>query len=315
MPLENFNDLAVFAAVARERSFTRAAAKLGVSTSAISQTIRNLEERLGVRLLTRTTRSVASTEAGERLLRTVATRFEEIEAEVAALSDLRKRPAGTIRITAGEHPAISVLQPALKKLLPAYPDIRVEIVAEYGLTDIVAQGYDAGVRLGEQVAKDMVAVRIGPDIRMAVVASPAYLKKHPVPQSPHDLTAHNCINIRLPTYGGLFVWEFGKDDGREVNVRVDGQIIVNNIALRLASVLDGLGVAYMPEDLALPEIKARRLVRVLDSWCPPFPGYHLYYPSRRQHSAAFGLLLDALRYRPPGDRRGISKPNMRSSVR
>jgi DNA-binding transcriptional LysR family regulator len=302
MPLENFNDLAAFAAVARERSFTRAAAKLGVSTSALSQTVRNLEERLGVRLLTRTTRSVASTEAGERLLRTVAPRFDEIEAEVAALSDLRERPAGTIRITAGEHPAISVLQPALMKLLPAYPDIRVEIVADYGLTDIVAQGYDAGVRLGEQVAKDMVAVRIGPDIRMAVVASPSYLKRHSVPQSPHDLTAQNCINIRLPTYGGLFVWEFGKD-GREVKVRVDGQIIVNNIALRLASVLDGLGVAYMPEDQALLEIKARRLVRLLDSWCPPFSGYHLYYPSRRQHSAAFGLLLDTLRYRPPGDRR------------
>ena len=300
MPLENFNDLAVFAAVARERSFTRAAAKLGVSTSALSQTIRNLEERLGVRLLTRTTRSVASTDAGERLLRMVAPRFEEIEAELAALSDLRERPAGTIRITAGEHPAVSVLQPALKKLLPDYPDIRVEIVSDYGLTDIVAHGYDAGVRLGEQVAKDMVAVRIGPDIRMAVVASPAYFEKHPVPLSPHDLTAHNCINIRMPTYGGLFIWEFEKDS-REVKVRVDGQITVNNIALRLASALDGLGLAYMPEDQVLQKIQARRLVRVLDNWCPPFAGYHLYYPSRRQHSAAFGLMLDALRYRSSGD--------------
>ncbi len=309
MPIENFNDLAVFAAVAREQSFTRAAARLGVSTSALSQTIRNLEERLGVRLLTRTTRSVASTEAGERLLRTIAPRFEEIEAELAALSDLRERPAGTIRITAGEHPAVSVLQPALKKLLPAYPDIRVEIVADYGLTDIVAQGYDAGVRLGEQVAKDMVAVRTGPDIRMAVVASPAYLKKHTVPQSPHDLTAHKCINVRLPTYGGLFVWEFGKD-GREVKVRVDGQITVNNIALRLASALDGLGVAYMPEDQVFRDIKARRLVRLLDSWCPAFSGYHLYYPSRRQHSAAFSLMVDALRYRPSGGRRGVSTPMM-----
>jgi DNA-binding transcriptional LysR family regulator len=300
MPLENFNDLAVFAAVARERSFTRAAAKLGVSTSALSQTIRNLEERLGVRLLTRTTRSVASTDAGERLLRMVAPRFEEIEAELAALSDLRERPAGTIRITAGEHPAVSVLQPALKKLLPDYPDIRVEIVSDYGLTDIVAHGYDAGVRLGEQVAKDMVAVRIGPDIRMAVVASPAYFEKHPVPQSPHDLTAHNCINIRMPTYGGLFIWEF-EQNSREVKVRVDGQITVNNIALRLASALDGLGLAYMPEDQVLQEIQARRLVRVLDNWCPHFSGYHLYYPSRRQHSAAFGLMLDALRYRSSGD--------------
>jgi DNA-binding transcriptional LysR family regulator len=309
MPIENFNDLAVFAAVARELSFTRAAAKLGVSTSALSQTIRSLEDRLGVRLLTRTTRSVALTEAGERLLRMVAPRFEEIEAEVAALSDLRERPAGTIRITAGEHPAVSVLQPALKKLLPAYPDIRVEIVADYGLTDIVAQGYDAGVRLGELVAKDMVAVRIGPDIRMAVVASPAYLKKHTVPQSPHDLTAHKCINVRLPTYGGLFVWEFGKD-GREVKVRVDGQIIVNNIALRVASALDGLGVAYMPEDQVFREIKARRLVRLLDRWCPAFSGYHLYYPSRRQHSAAFSLMVDALRYRSSGGRRGVSTPMM-----
>jgi DNA-binding transcriptional LysR family regulator len=300
MPLENFNDLAVFAAVAREHSFTRAAAKLGVSTSALSQTIRNLEERLGVRLLTRTTRSVAATDAGERLLRMVAPRFEEIEVELAALSDLRERPAGTIRITAGEHPAVSVLQPALKKLLPDYPDIRVEIVSDYGLTDIVAHGYDAGVRLGEQVAKDMVAVRIGPDIRMAVVASPAYFEKHPVPQSPHDLTGHNCINIRMPTYGGLFIWEFEKDS-REVKVRVDGQITVNNIALRLASALDGLGLAYVPEDQVLQQIQARRLVRVLANWCPPFAGYHLYYPSRRQHSAAFGLMLDALRYRSSGD--------------
>src|SRR3954453_13194006 len=296
MPVEKFNDLAVFAAVAREKSFTRAAAKLGVSTSALSQTIRSLEERLGVRLLTRTTRSVASTEAGERLLRTVAPRFEEIEAELAALSDLRDRPAGTVRITAGEHPAISVVQPALKKLLPAYPDIRVEIVADYGLTDIVAQGYDAGVRLGEQVAKDMIAVRITPDIRMAVVAAPSYFKKHPTPQSPHDLTMHNCINIRLPTYGGLFVWEFGRTGG-EGKVRVEGQIIVNNIALRLASALDGLGIAYMPEDQALREIKARPLVGVLDEWCQPFSGYHLYYPSRRQPTPAFTPLVDAVRYR------------------
>jgi DNA-binding transcriptional LysR family regulator len=296
MALEDFNDLAIFAAVAREQSFTRAAAKLGVSTSALSQTIRNLEARLGVRLLTRTTRSVATTEAGERLLRTVAPRFEEIEAELAALADLRERPSGTIRITAGEHPAISVLHPALRKLLPAYPDIRVEILVDHGLTDIVARGYDAGVRLGEQVAKDMVAVRISPDIRMAVVASPAYFRKYSAPQSPHDLAAHNCINIRLPTYGGLFVWEFEKD-GRAIKVRVDGQIIVNNIALRLASALDGLGLAYMPEDQVLPQIKARRLMRVLDDWCPPFSGYHLYYPSRRQHSAAFSLTVEVLRYR------------------
>jgi DNA-binding transcriptional LysR family regulator len=297
MDLENFNDLAVFAVVARERSFTRAAAKLSVSPSALSQTIRHLEERLGLRLLMRTTRSVAVTEAGERLRRTVAPRFEEIEAELAALSDLRDRAAGTIRITAGEHPAESILQPALRRVLPLYPDIRVEIIADHGLTDIVAQGYDAGVRLGEQVAKDMVAVRISPDIRMAVVASPAYLEKHGVPRIPHDLTGHNCINLRLPTYGGLFAWEFEKR-GQEVKVRVDGQVVVNNIALRLASVRDGLGVAYLPEDQAKADIAEHRLVRMLDDWCAPFPGYHLYYPNRRQHSAAFGLMVDTLRYHP-----------------
>ncbi len=295
MVVANFNDLAVFASVAREQSFTRAAARLGVSPSALSQTIRQLEERLGLRLLMRTTRSVTVTEAGERLLRTVAPRFEEIEAELAALSDLRDRPAGTIRITAGEHPAESILQPALRKLLPLYPDIRVEITADHGLTDIVAQGYDAGVRLGEQVAKDMIAVRISPNIRMAVVASPAYFERHAVPRSPHDLTGHNCINLRLPTYGGLYVWEFEKR-GQTVNVRVDGQVVVNNISLRLASVRDGLGVAYMPEDQAMADIATHRLVRVLNDWCAPFPGYHLYYPNRRQRSTAFGLLIDALRY-------------------
>ena len=227
--MQNFNDLAAFAAVAKERSFTRAAAKLGVSPSALSQTIRNLEERLGLRLLTRTTRSVAPTEAGERLLRKIAPRFEEIEAELAALNELRDKPAGTVRITAGEHAAISVLQPALKRFLPDYPDIQVEIIIDYGLTDIVAEGYDAGVRMGEQVAKDMIAVRIGPDMRMAVVASPAYFEKYPRPKSPQDLTAHKCINIRLPTYGGLFPWDLEKND-REVKVRGDGQLVFNSLS-------------------------------------------------------------------------------------
>lgn len=296
MPPENFNDLAAFAAVAKERSFTRAAARLGVSPSALSQTIRNLEERMGLRLLSRTTRSVAATDAGERLLRTVAPRFEEIEAELRALTELRERPAGTIRITAGEHPAISVLQPALKKFLPDYPDIRVEIIVDYGLTDIVAEGYDAGIRLGEQVAKDMIAVRIGPDIRMAVVGSPAYFEKCPRPESPQDLTAHNCINVRFPTFGSLFAWEFERGR-RELKVRVEGQTVVNNVGLRLASALDGLGLAYMPEDQGLPHIATGQLIRVLDDWCPPFPGYHLYYPSRRHASPAFGLLIDVLRYR------------------
>ncbi|MCR6499831.1 LysR substrate-binding domain-containing protein [Shinella sp. CPCC 101442] len=294
--MENFNDLAAFAIVAREKSFTRAAAKLRVSPSALSQTIRNLEERLGLRLLTRTTRSVASTEAGERLLRTVAPRFEEIEAELAALSELRDKPAGTVRITAGEHPAISVLQPALKRFLPDYPDIRVEIIIDYGLTDIVAEGYDAGVRMGEQVAKDMIAVRIGPDMRMAVVAAPAYFERNPPPQTPQDLTSHTCINVRLPTYGGLFPWGLEKD-GREVNVRGEGQLVFNSLSMRLSSALDGLGVAYVPEDQVLAHIVEGRLLRVLEDWCPVFPGYHLYYPSRRQQSPALALLVDVFRYR------------------
>jgi DNA-binding transcriptional LysR family regulator len=295
VPRENFNDLAAFATVAKERSFTRAAAKLGVTQSALSQTIRALEERLGLRLLTRTTRSVATTEAGGKLLQTVEPRFEEIESQLAALSELRDKPAGTVRITVGEHPAISILQPALKRFLPDHSDINVEIIVDYGLTDIVAEGYDAGVRMGEQVAKDMIAVRIGPDIRMAIVGSPPYFKEHPPPQTPHDLAAHKCINMRLPTYGGLFPWGLEKD-GREVKVRVEGQLVFNNLALRLTSALDGLGLAYMPEDQVLPYVEEGRLIRVLEDWCPYFPGYHLYYPSRR-HSPALALLADVLRYR------------------
>jgi DNA-binding transcriptional LysR family regulator len=294
--MENFNDLSAFATVARERSFTRAAAKMGVSPSALSQTIRNLEERLKLRLLTRTTRSVAPTDAGERLLRTVFPRFQEIEAELAALSELRDKPAGTVRITAGEHPAISILQPALKKFLPDHPDIQVEIIVDYGLTDIVAEGYDAGVRMGEQVAKDMIAVRIGPEMRMAVVGSPAYFKQNPIPEKPQDLTLHNCINTRLPTYGGLFAWGLEKD-GREVKVRSDGQLVFNHLSMRLNSALDGLGVAYMPEDQVLPYIAKGKLRRALEDWCPYFPGYHLYYPSRRHTSPALALLVDILRYR------------------
>ncbi|WP_047464125.1 LysR family transcriptional regulator [Rhizobium rhizogenes] len=296
MAHENFNDLAAFAAVAKERSFTKAAAKLGVSQSALSQTIRALEERIGLRLLTRTTRSVAPTEAGERLLQTVAPRFEEIEAQLAALSELREKPAGTVRITAGEHPAISILQPALKRFLPDHPDVNVEIIIDYGLTDIVAEGYDAGVRMGEQVAKDMIAVRIGPEMRMAVVASPVYFERRPPPETPQDLMVHRCINIRLPTYGGLFPWGLEKD-GREVNVRGEGQLVFNNLGLRLSSALDGLGVAYMPEDQVQPFVATGRLIRVLEDWCPYFPGYHLYYPSRRHSSPALSLLVDVLRYR------------------
>lgn len=296
MARENFNDLATFAIVARERSFTRAAAQLGVSQSALSQTIKGLEERLGIRLLTRSTRSVAPTEAGERLARTLAPRLEEIERELAALSALRAKPAGTIRITAGEHPAVSILQPALKSFLIDHPDIKVEIIVDYGLTDIVASGFDAGVRMGEQVAKDMIAIKIGPPMRMAVVGSPAYFTRHGLPETPQDLASHNCIAVRLPTYGGLFPWGLEKD-GQEVKIRPEGQLVFNNLGLRLSSALDGLGVAYMPEDQVMPYLSDGRLVRVLEDWCPSFPGYHLYYPSRRHASPAFAVLADALRYR------------------
>jgi DNA-binding transcriptional LysR family regulator len=298
MPRHELNDLLAFTAVARERSFTKAAAKLGVSQSALSHTVRGLEERLGLRLLTRTTRSVAPTQAGERLYHSVGPRFAEIEAEVASLSELRDKPAGTVRITAGEHAANAVLWPAFAKVLPNYPDIKVEIAVDYGLTDIVAERYDAGVRLGERVAKDMIAVRIGRNLRMAVVGSPAYFERRKRPQAPRDLTAHDCINLRLPTYGGLYTWEFEKNN-REVNVHVDGQLVFNNIALRLNAALAGLGLAYLPEDQVQADISAGRLVRVLADWCPPFSGYHLYYPSRRQSSPAFALLVEALRYRRP----------------
>jgi DNA-binding transcriptional LysR family regulator len=296
MARENLNDLIAFLAVARERSFTRAAAKLGVSQSALSQTIRGLEERLGVRLLARTTRSVAPTEAGERLLHTVGPRFEEIEAELEALSELREKPAGTIRITATEHAADAILLPKLAKLLPAYPDIKVEISIDYGLTDIVAQRYDAGVRSGEQVAKDMIAVRIGPDMRMAVVGAPSYFCNRSEPDKPQDLIEHNCIKLRLPQ-GGLYAWEFEKG-GRELRVRVDGQLTCNTTAQMLNAALAGLGLAYVPEGLAQPHIAAGRLKRVLEDWCLPYSGYHLWYPSRRQSSPAFAVLVEALRYRP-----------------
>ena len=296
MARENANDLIAFIAVARERSFTRAAAQLSVSQSALSHTVRGLEERLGLRLLARTTRSVAPTEAGERLLRTVGSRFDEIDAELAALSELREKPAGVIRITTGEHAAEAILWPALATLLRNYPDIKAELVIDYGLTDIVAERYDAGVRLGEQVARDMIAVRIGPDFRMAVVGAPSYFARRPRPKKPQDLTAHDCINLRLPTYGGLYAWEFEKRS-RELKVRVEGQLVFNNIALRLNAALAGFGLAYLPEDLVQTHLADGRLIRVLSDWCPPFSGYHLYYPSRRQPTPAFALLVDALRYR------------------
>lgn len=296
MPRGNVSDLVAFLAVARERSFTRAAAQLGVSQSALSHTIRALEARLGLRLLTRTTRSVAPTEAGERLLRTVGPRFDEIDAELAALSAFREKPAGTIRITAAEHAADAILWPALEKFLPDYPDIRVELTIDYGLTDIVAERYDAGVRIGEQVAKDMIAVRIGPDMRVAVVGAPSYFAKRPKPKTPQDLTAHDCINLRLPTSGGLYAWEFEKGR-RELKVRVEGQWVFNTIGLRLRAALAGFGLAYLPESAAQPHMAEGSLIQVLADWCPPFSGYHLYYPSRRQPTPAFALVVEALRYR------------------
>ena len=292
----NLDQLVAFVAVARERSFTNAAAKLGVSQSALSHTIRDLEERLGVRLLTRTTRSVSPTEAGERLLRNIGPRFEEIEAEVAAITELRNKPAGTIRITATEYAADAILLPKLAKLLREYPDIKVEIVIDYGLTDIVAQRFDAGVRSGEQVAKDMIAVRIGPDMRMAVVGAPSYFKGRPEPKTPQDLIGHNCITLRLPTHGGLYAWEFEKGE-RELKVRVEGQLVFSGTTQMLNAALAGFGLAYLPQDLAQPHLVRGRLQRVLEEWCAPWTGYHLYYPHRRQSSPAFALLVDALRYR------------------
>jgi DNA-binding transcriptional LysR family regulator len=296
MPRENLNDLVAFLAVAKERSFTKAAAQVGVSQSALSHTIRALEERLGLRLLTRTTRSVAPTEAGERLLRAAGPRLDEIEAELAALSELRDKPSGTIRITAHDHAVRAVLWPALARLLPDYPDIKVEIVIDYGLRDIVAERYDAGVRTGEMVARDMVAVRIGPDMRSAVVGAPSYFAQREKPKTPQDLTTHACVNLRLPTHGGLYAWEFEKG-GRELRVRVDGQLVFNGTAPMLDAALAGFGLAYVPEDSVQAHLADGRLIRVLADWCPPYPGYHLYYPSRRQPTPAFALLVNALRYR------------------
>jgi DNA-binding transcriptional LysR family regulator len=296
MARENLNDLQAFLAVARERSFTRAAARLGVSQSALSHTIRALEQRLGLRLLTRTTRSVAPTEAGERLLQTVGPRFDEIAAALAGLNELREKPAGTIRITTTEHAVTTILWPKLAKLLPKYPDIKVEIIVEQGLIDIVAERYDAGVRSGEQVAKDMIAVRIGPDRRMAVVGAAAYFKRRPRPRTPQDLIAHNCINLRLPTLGGLYAWEFEKGR-RQLKVRVEGQFVFNVTGQMLDAALAGFGLAYVPEDVAEPHLAKGRLKRVLADWCPPFSGYHLYYPSRRQLTPAFAVVVEALRYR------------------
>ncbi|HCR0054820.1 TPA: LysR family transcriptional regulator [Enterobacter hormaechei] len=292
---DNFNDLLSFMVVARERSFTRAAAQLGVSQSALSHAMRNLETRLEVRLLTRTTRSVAPTEAGEQLFMRLSPHLLEIEQELTALRDTRDRPAGNIRLTAGEHAMSAVLWPVLKPFMAQYPGINVEVTVDNGLTDIVDGRFDAGVRLGEQVAKDMIAVRIAPDMRMAVVGSAEYLQRFGVPETPEQLDQHRCINMRLPTRGGLYAWEFERD-GRELRVRVDGQLILNSLPQRIDAAENGLGLAYVPEDAVQDALAESRLVRVLEAWCPAFTGYHLYYPSRRQHTTAFALLIAALRH-------------------
>ena len=292
---DNFNDLLSFMVVARERSFTRAAAQLGVSQSALSHAMRNLEARLEVRLLTRTTRSVAPTEAGEQLFMRLSPHLLEIEQELTALRDTRDRPAGNIRLTAGEHAMSAVLWPVLKPFMAQYPDINVEVTLDDGLTDIVDGRFDAGVRLGEQVAKDMIAVRIAPALRMAVVGSADYLHRFGVPETPEQLDQHRCINMRLPTRGGLYAWEFERD-GRELRVRVDGQLILNSLPQRIDAAENGLGLAYVPEDAVQDALAEGRLVRVLEAWCPAFAGYHLYYPSRRQHTSAFSLLIAALRH-------------------
>lgn len=293
-------DLNAFLVVADEGNFTRAAAKLGTSQSALSHTVRRLETRLGVRLLSRTTRSLAPTEAGERLLTMLRPAMEEIAVGLASIEQLRDKPSGTIRITTGDHAAHALLWPALARLLPDYPDIKVEVSVDSGLSDIVANRFDAGIRLGESIAKDMIAVQIGPDMRMAAVASPAYLAQRGVPQTPHDLADHTCINLRFLTRGGLYAWEFEKD-GRELNVRVDGQLIFDNMRLIVKAAEAGFGIAMTMEDSVQAQLANGTLVRVLEDWCPPFAGYHLYYPSRRQPSAAFTLLVEALRAsRPTG---------------
>jgi len=296
MAQENLNDLAAFLTVARERSFTRAAAQLGVTQSALSQTVRGLEGRLGLRLLTRTTRSVAPTDAGERLFKTVAPRIEEIRAELAALSGSAVIPAGSVRISADEHAATMVLWPALQKVLPRYPGIAVEIAVDNGLVDIVAERCDAGVRSGDIVDKDMIAVPIGPDIRMVVVGSPSFFEGRAKPATPKDLTGYPCINLRLPTRGGLYAWEF-KSEEREIRVRVEGQLIFNSIGLMLNAALSGFGLAYLAEDQVQQYLANGQLVKVLAEFCPAFSGHHFYYPSRRQPSPAFAILVDALRYR------------------
>jgi DNA-binding transcriptional LysR family regulator len=295
MARDNINDILVFIAVARERSFTRAAAKLGMSQSALSHIVRGLEERLGVRLLTRTTRSVSPTEAGERLLQNVGPRLEEIDAEITAISDLGDKPSGTVRITAIDHVIDTVLWPRIAPLLPQYPDLHIEISSDYRLVDIAAERFDIGVRHGDQVEKDMIAVRLTADVPMRIVGAPAYFARRPAPVSLQDLMTHNCINLRLASSGGLYAWEL-LHDGQPIEARVRGQAVFTNVHHMLAAALDGVGVTFLPESLVAPHLAAGRLVSVMEDWCPSFPGLHAYYPSRRHSSRALGLVIDALRY-------------------
>lgn len=292
---ENIADLMSFIVVARAGSFTRAAAQIGVSQSALSHSMRGLEERLGIRLLVRTTRKVTPTAEGERVLAKIAPRIAEIDEELAAILDMKDRPAGTIRITATDYAADTVIWPKLAPVLRRYPDLKVEIVSDYALTDIISERFDAGVRLGEQVADGMIAVRVGPDFRMLAVGSPAYFAERPRPQTPQDLTGHVCINLRLPTHGGLYAWEFEKDN-REVRVRVEGQLTFNTINPVVQAALEGYGLGYVPESLVRDHLDAGRLIAVLEDWSPPFPGHYLFYPHRRQNSPAFAVILEAMRY-------------------
>ncbi|MDX1062168.1 LysR family transcriptional regulator [Sinorhizobium medicae] len=296
MSRDEFSEMRAFLEVARERSFTRAAAKLGVTRSALSHTVRALEERLGIRLLSRTTRDVAPTAAGERLVECIEPHFESIAAEISAIGALRDKPAGHIRIVCPDDAIGMVFRPRLPAFLRDYPDIKVELIADNGFTNIVERQFDAGVRLGEAIARDMVAVRIGPNVRYAVVGSPDYFGRHSTPSSPQELTNHKCINLRLPTLGAIYAWEFNKD-AHEFSVRVDGQLTLNNIEPALDAALDGIGLAYAPKDLVQPYLESGQLQEVLADWCPTFQGYHLYYPSRRNPSPAFSAFVEAFRYR------------------
>ncbi len=296
MKRDELGDLVAFLTVAEERSFTRAAAQMGTSQSSLSHTVRRLEERMGVRLLTRTTRNVVPTEAGEKLMKTLRPAIDEISGQIDALTAMRQRPGGNIRITSSRHAAETILMPAVKRLMAEHPDVNVEISVDQRFVDLVAERFDAGVRLGESIEKDMIAVRIGPELRMVVAGSPDYFARHPKPETPHDLTQHRCINLRLPTLGGLYIWEFERN-GRPLNVRVDGQFVCNDVPMIIDAALDGLGLTCLPDDHLGPLVREGRLIPVLEDWCEPFPGYHLYYPSRRLASPAFALLVEALRYR------------------